>query len=323
MNLEELVYSLTEKTKDLPWKRYALTISLGFIGAAALSSYFAAILFKEKINQKKLHSKTTPSFERQNKSPVSDGDITNIIDRNIFNSEGKTPDEDKAQFLKNTDEIIATSLPLKLLGIIYGGSSKTGLAVIYHNTKKTSDSFMEGATVDKQVLLHKIERTRVIFDLGTHKEYLELESMKIERKVSRSKQKSKKPVSQNKFAFGTPPKSFKEDGFERVGSAIVMSKEYRKNMLTKDFTNILKGAKAEPFYEGSDLNGFRLIRVKENSIYQKAGLQNEDIIREINGVQLTDTSQAISLLNSLKNAEDIEVVLSRGGSELTINLQVR
>ena len=49
-------------------------------------------------------------------------------------------------------------------------------------------------------------------------------------------------------------------------------------MLNQDLSKILKDAKAEPFFEGGELNGFKLTRIKQDSIYQKSGLQKKQFL---------------------------------------------
>ena len=85
----------------------------------------------------------------------------------------------------------------------------------------------------------------------------------------------------------------------------------------------MQEARAEPNIEDGQLNGFRFTMIKEGSLYQKSGLQNDDIIKEINGVSLVDTAQTIKLLNSLRGESNIEMKLIRAGNIQTINLQVR
>lgn len=72
-----------------------------------------------------------------------------------------------------------------------------------------------------------------------------------------------------------------------------------------------------------ELKGFKLDRIRSDSIYQKAGLQNGDVVEEINGIPLTDTSQAIKLLQSLRNEADIEIRFSRSGAKQNLNMKVK
>ena len=72
-----------------------------------------------------------------------------------------------------------------------------------------------------------------------------------------------------------------------------------------------------------ELRGFQLTRIRSESIYEKSGLQNDDIIEEINGVSLNDTSQAIRLLQSLRNESSIELRINRGGSTMRFELSIQ
>ena len=55
-------------------------------------------------------------------------------------------------------------------------------------------------------------------------------------------------------------------------------------------------AKARPNMVNGVLKGFELTRIREDSIYEKAGFQNGDIVEEINGIPLKDAVSSIRLL---------------------------
>ena len=94
-----------------------------------------------------------------------------------------------------------------------------------------------------------------------------------------------------------------EDFIDLFNSNVLFFKKiFENDLIIKDWSNFTKSI---------------------DSIYEKAGLVNNDIIREINGVSLRDAGQAISLLNSLRGESDIEVKLDRGGSTMTLNMQVQ
>src|SRR5690606_24595164 len=123
------------------------------------------------------------------------------------------------------------------------------------------------------------------------------------------------------IATEPPPPTYKEEGFERKDREITMTQAYKQRLLTEQFTNVLQDAKATPkIGEGGEIQGFCLTRIRKDSIYEKAGLQNDDCVTEINGVPLTDTAQAIRLLQSLRNENEIEVRLMRGGAPTRFNL---
>ena len=199
-----------------------------------------------------------------------------------------------------------------------------GLAVILEKKQKKVNSFFVGDKITADAVLDKVLKDRIILARDGYKEFILLKMSKIElgRRKSKKKKKKKVSVSGPSFALDAPSREYKEEGFEREGESIVMSKDYRKKLLTEDFSQVLQAAKAEPYFEGGSLNGFRLTRIRENSIYEKSGLQNDDVVKEINGVALVDTAQAIKLLNSLRGESEIEIMILRGGSQMNINMKV-
>ena len=72
-----------------------------------------------------------------------------------------------------------------------------------------------------------------------------------------------------------------------------------------------------------ELKGFTLTRIRKDSIYEKSGFQNDDVVTEINGVPLTDTAQAVRLLQSLRNESEIEIRMMRSGTPLNFTLKVQ
>ena len=58
--------------------------------------------------------------------------------------------------------------------------------------------------------------------------------------------------------------------------------------------------RAVPNMQDGKTNGFRLFAIRSGSLFQKIGLQNNDVVQRINGIELTDPGQAMSLLQDLQ-----------------------
>ena len=249
-----------------------------------------------------------------------------IVKRNIFNAEGAAQDADKAQGTapgQKQLEAIKSDLPITLVGTIFSGDPYSGIALIENTSKKTINSFMVGDALLKEAILKEIHKERIIIDHNGRPEFIEV----VREKLSRSRrQKKAVPAATDSvapIATEPPPPSFKEEGFERKDRDMTMSQAYRSKLLTTDFTKVLQDAKASPNLVDGELKGFVLTRIRKDSIYEKAGLQNDDIVTEIQGVPLTDTAQAIRLLQSLRGESEIEIRLNRAGSPLKFNLNVK
>ncbi len=308
-----------EKLKGLPWKSLAWVVGSSFVCATALSMSAAWLFFPETKNRR---GNGTGNFSLQeNNRSLDSEDVNKIMQRNLFQAEG-LEDLDEGKDKAPVAEVIKSNLPLKLTGTIYSGDPHNGIAIVEFKGKRKTGSFMNGDLVIGRAVLMEVHKEKIILDNGGQLEYIEIDKQELvrtRRKVS--KQRAKRKYA----AIATAPaaKEFREEGFERKGGDINMSKDYKTRLLGPDFTKVLQDAKASPNLVGGKLRGFQLSRIRENSIYQKSGLQNGDVVEEINGILLTDTAQAIKLLNSLRNESEIEIRVVRGGKPINFVINVQ
>jgi general secretion pathway protein C len=78
-----------------------------------------------------------------------------------------------------------------------------------------------------------------------------------------------------------------------------------------------------PHFEGGRSTGFRLFAIRQNSLFDKIGLRNGDIIQRINEVELTDPSRALALFQELRNERELSVEIVRNREPKTLSYQVR
>lgn len=323
------------KWSSIPWRPCLIVVGASFLIASVLNTMVAHLfLTKEAKGGAGKPGVTTaalgPAFSVPTPAAsLSQNGVDLILKRNIFNSEGaatddtKKTDDDKGP---KTLEAVKSDLPVKLIGTIYGGDPLSGIALVENSTKKTINSFMVGDTLTKESIVKEVLKERIIIDREGRLEYIEVDKQELSR--SKRKKKSKDTSSSNNttiapIATEPPPSSYKEDGFERKEREMVMTSAYKQKLLTGDFTKVLQDAKASPNMVDGELKGFLLTRIRKDSIYEKAGLQNEDIVSEINGIPLTDTAQAIRLLQSLRNEAEIEIRILRGGAPMNFTMNVK
>lgn len=116
--------------------------------------------------------------------------------------------------------------------------------------------------------------------------------------------------------------SYKEDGFERKDGKVSMTAAFRDKIVNQDLSKILMDATALPNYENGEIKGFRLLQITPGSIYDNSGFKDDDVITSINGKPLKDIPSTIKLLHGLKGETAIDIEISRGGSFMTMNVNV-
>lgn len=299
-----------------------------FILASMLSLYLSFALLPVGKSTRPSKRETGSEVVRTEGKKLNKADIDIIVGRNIFNSEGKLGDSIEgggARGPRAGDKLVKSDLPLKLTGVISAGDPYNGLAMFENTDKKKISSYMVGDSIQDGVELSEIYDDRVILLRNGGREYIEIS--KFEMPSGRRKGPARQgngPLALDRIASRAPPEAYREEGFERKGSTIKLTEEFKRNLLSPDrLTKVLQDAKAEPNMVGGELKGFKLTRIRENSDYEKAGFQNGDIVEEINGIPLRDAGGAIKLLNQLKNEKEIEVRVNKNGVITTMSIQIQ
>ena len=82
-------------------------------------------------------------------------------------------------------------------------------------------------------------------------------------------------------------------------------------------------ASSEAVMENGEIKGFRLFQFEPNSIFQKLGIKEGDVVREINGVPLNNVARTIQFLNGLRSEGNVQVSVVRNGAPVTLDLNVK
>jgi general secretion pathway protein C len=90
-----------------------------------------------------------------------------------------------------------------------------------------------------------------------------------------------------------------------------------------DMNQIMQDARVVPSYQNGKANGFKLFSIKPDSLYQKIGLQNGDVISKINGYEMSSPDKALEIYAKLKDAQSIQVDLKRRGRDMNMNYTVK
>ena len=89
--------------------------------------------------------------------------------------------------------------------------------------------------------------------------------------------------------------------------------------LNQLFTQI----RAVPHFQDGKAAGFRLFAIRRDSIFEKLGLKNGDIVSRINGNELTDPARAMSLLQELRGEGSVNVEVNRNRAPVGLSYEIR
>jgi general secretion pathway protein C len=91
----------------------------------------------------------------------------------------------------------------------------------------------------------------------------------------------------------------------------------------ENMSQLFTQIRAVPHFEGGQSIGFRLFAIRRGSLFDRIGLKNGDIIRSINGNEMTDPSKAMGLLSQLRDSNNLDVEITRNQQpqKLTYSIQ--
>ncbi|MFO0612454.1 MAG: type II secretion system protein GspC [Polyangiaceae bacterium] len=89
--------------------------------------------------------------------------------------------------------------------------------------------------------------------------------------------------------------------------------------IIKNYAQLAAGLRARQTKDG----GVRLSGIKGNSILNSLGMKNGDILRSINGYDMSDQDKALEAYAKLKTAKQLTIVLDRDKSPLTVSIGIK
>ncbi|MCX7959177.1 MAG: PDZ domain-containing protein, partial [Deltaproteobacteria bacterium] len=105
------------------------------------------------------------------------------------------------------------------------------------------------------------------------------------------------------------------------GKYVVSQSELEKTLT--NLNDVAMQARIVPNFEGGKANGFKIFNIKANSIYEKIGLKNGDVIQKINGFEINSPDKAFEVYQKLKDAKAINIDISRDGRNMSFDYTIR
>jgi general secretion pathway protein C len=91
----------------------------------------------------------------------------------------------------------------------------------------------------------------------------------------------------------------------------------------ENLNKIATQMRAVPYLKDGAAIGFRVFNIRANSIFDRIGLKNGDVIQKVNGVDLDSPTKALALLEDVQTTEEIRVDLLRANAPTTLVYTVR
>ena len=94
----------------------------------------------------------------------------------------------------------------------------------------------------------------------------------------------------------------------------------------EDLPALLAQASAVPqLAAGGDgrVEGFRILNISKGSIFEKIGLHNDDLIKDVNGVSLASPENALNIYEQFKKDGSFKIKVERNGKDQILTINIR
>jgi type II secretion system protein C len=281
----------------------AVVASVGTMSYLMDSFYFV----KGKVSHQVMG---TQDFRISRTGPSSRELLKGIKDRNIFNSEGKFPEEKFGEGVKSSGaafdinaECRPTTLQIQLLGTIFLGDRFNSIATVQDKNYSEADIYRVGDEIygSDGAKIAAVDRQTLIINNGGVKECIELNT----------------PLpnqgSDGFPSFGTP----ESGGGQGVGggaSEVSLDSAYVESELGPGFAKIMDAARFVPNTVDGQVNGFKVFAIKGGTIMSRIGLQNNDVVTQVNDTSLKQVDQGFAFYQALQDDKEVRIQYLRGGT---------
>lgn len=264
-----------------------------------LTACFAAALAGSTINQYLSTSTLIQQFARyKDRAPSSDGTVANpdSTDYSLIGSRSLISLVPQTQASVNEPVAKKTNLPLTLVGT-YVEDKKSPYAIIEEQKRSTQDVFSIGDLIFGEATLKSIHSDRVEID-----RHGSLEVLILDEKLA-----------------GRASSSDDDSG----SSTHIVVSEVELDKALENLPLLLTQARAVPYFKDGKSIGLRMFAIRKDSMFEKIGLKNGDIIKSINDNSLGDITQAMKLFEQLKSERNLALHLERNNEEKEFSYEIK
>jgi general secretion pathway protein C len=234
-----------------------------------------------------------------------------IHERDIFNSAKPVVDATEAE----PEPVKITDLRLKLWGVALRGGENS-YCIIEEEKLRQQGVYKVGAEVPGGAIVKSVEWDQVVLTVGGNDEILRLED-------GMTGGTRTAPARFNPAVGIGSTASAPVQGVEVISDTEYIVDRKEVDNALENMSQLFTQIRAVPHFEGGEATGFRLFAIRRGSLFDKIGLKNGDIIRNVNGQVMNDPTRALALLEQMRDARDLSVAVTRNRKDQTINYTVR
>ena len=250
-------------------------------------------------------------------------DINSVIGSGVFGDEEFREDIAKASAVTEGGGLEGiergartTQLALRLTGIVASSNDGLGSAVIAANNREQVYAVGDSLPAAGKVLLAKVMPEQVVIDNNGTYELIPLYESATIRGIEILADSDGRPKSPHASAASDSEAQGVTD-IERAE----LARRFRQNLYDNPGT-LANAVSVAPVRGEGGIVGYRLTPGADREAFDLFGFQSGDIVVAVNGLPLSDSSSALKLYQTMKDATEVSFELDRDGSTVAVNVSL-
>lgn len=218
-----------------------------------------------------------------------------------------------APVVATPQEVPETRLNLTLMGVLASTDDRNAKAIIA-DASKNEDFYAVGAAIPGGAQLVEIHEDHVILRRNN-----QLETLRLPEDVpggAAGARGSALPTARER-----PSKNLGANRIDPRASTGELLKDWQ-GKLNSDPQSLMDLVRAEPVNRDGKLVGYRIRPNKDRTVMRKFGLRPGDIVTGVNGMPLDNPLNGLEILNTLKNASQVNLEVERNGKNQSFTFDV-
>lgn len=293
-------------------------------------AYFVSTMIWRLVPVQQNQGKVTgPVIVSKSSNTGSGLNLKDFLALNLFGEEGKVEVEKPKP--KPTQTAPKTRLNVKLTGLVADSSnpeSSTSVAIIESSGGQSTYGINEKIK-GTSASVYQILIDRVILLVSGRYETLMLDGIEYSTTVPGANNKVKPATAQVRQTVSKPGLTLtgavngnkkKAQLDKRKDVELSQSLRAQRQQLFDDPKKLLDVIRIRPYREKGELKGYRLSPGKDAKLFKQVGLKRNDLAVSINGYDLTNMQQALSVMAELKTMTEATITIVRQDESIDIIL---
>ena len=299
--------------------RHRWILTLAFLTLAAfLSARLTGVLLARRLWTPEVEPAAALIRAQVATPPARLADYRIIQERNLFNANPRPAVAKAPEPVRRAEpppQVRPANLPplgIKLVGtaVLEGGRS---FALVQAGSEMRI--VLEGDEVAEGAVLQKVLPDRIRVTRGDTTEEILLFQTAKEAATARAEAAAERRAAVQEAAAG--------DTVERVTDDKWVIDRREIEQAQANISKLLTQVRVVPNFTNGQPDGFKVFAIRPGSLFAKIGLQNGDVIKRINGVEIQGPDEAFEAYQRLKDETTIQIDLVRQNQNRTFTYEIR